>query len=341
MSVVSGFITAEARNAGVEMNIYSVPAVIAFVLNITIAFVIFFGNPRSAVNRWISALVLSFALWNMSEIFILASGSQAGAALAAQLLYRIVFIIPAIYVLSAYYFPRNVSDLSRGMILPIAIFTVPITFLILSFPNFHIQLVSLSDSKTIYFYRIVIKHDFQSLSLLVTYFGYLAWGTIVMAMKIPKLRTTTKKRRARLFLYGGLAYILLSALLFLVQSLLGEELDFYASFTTLSFVVSLFWAAAVFKGNMFGSSGAARSGAAYTIASSIILAIYFLGIQAATRGIRDFLGTSSYLANVILVVLLVVLIHPLEMRIRKTLDRLLSRDLDRYRHSMVSFSRAI
>ena len=186
------------------MNIYSFPAVAAFVINVTMAFVVFFGNPKSAVNRWISAFVLSFALWNISEIFILASGNQEGATLAAQILYRVIFIIPAIYVISAYHFPRRVSDMAGSAIFHIAVLVIPIAFLISSFPRFHIELASLSSSRTVYFYRIVIRQDFQSISLLATYFAYLVWGSLVMIRKIPELRTTTQKRRARMFLYGGI-----------------------------------------------------------------------------------------------------------------------------------------
>ncbi len=323
------------------MNVYSFPAIVAFVTNLTMAFVIFFGNPKSAVNRWISAFVLSFALWNISEIFILASGSQEGATLAAQILYRIIFIIPAIYVISAYHFPRRVSDMAGSAVFHIAVFIIPVTFLISSFPHFHVQLISLSSSRTVYFYRIVIRQDFQSISLLATYFVYLVWGSLVTIKNIPQLRTTSQKRRARLFLSGGLIFLFFSILLFIVERYAQATLYFYTSSTILSFVVSGFFAAAVLRGHMVESPGAIRSGVAYSIASSVILAIYFLGVQAVTEGLLNYFKISSYAANALFVLLLVLLIRPLEFRIRRTLDNLMSRDLNRYRHNMVTFSRAI
>lgn len=323
------------------MNIYSFPAVAAFVINVTIAFVIFFGNPKSAVNRWLSAFVLSFALWNISEIFILASGNREGATLAAQILYRIIFIIPAIYLLSAYHFPRKVSAVADSVFFYFAVFLVPITFLISSFPHFHIELVPLSSSGAIYFYRIVIRQDFQSITLLATYFAYLLWGSVVMIKKITELKTTTQKRRARLFLYGGLIYLFFSVLLFIVERFAQTTLYFYTSSTILSFVVSGFFAAAVLSGRMFESPRAMRGGVAYSIASSIVLAIYFLGVQAVTEGLLNYLKISSYAANALFVFVLVLLIRPLELRIRRTLDNLMSRDLNQYRRNMVTFSRTI
>ncbi|MCL4538295.1 MAG: ATP-binding protein [Bacteroidetes bacterium] len=323
------------------MNIYSFPAIAAFVINVTMAFVIFFGNPKSTVNRWISAFVLSFALWNISEIFILASGNQEGGMLAAQILYRVIFVIPAIYVVSAYNFPRSVSRITGSVFFYTAVFLIPVAFLVSSFPHFHIELVSLSSSRTVYFYRIVIRQDFQSISLLATYFAYLVWGSLVMIRKIPELRTTTQKRRARMFLYGGLIYLFFSVLLFIVERFAQTTLYFYTSSTILSFVVSGFFAAAVLSGRMFDSPHTIRGGVAYSLASSIILAIYFLGVQAVTEGLLNYLKISSYAANALFVFVLVLLIRPLESRIRKTLDNLMSRDLNRYRHNMVAFSRAI
>ncbi len=323
------------------MNIYSFPAVAAFVINMTMAFVIFFGNPKSAVNRWISVFVLSFALWNISEIFILASSNPEGATLGAQILYRIIFIIPAIYLISAYHFPRNVSAITNSILFYFAIFLVPITFLISSFPHFHVEIIPLSKSGVVYFYRIVVRQDFQSISLLATYFAYLIWGSIVIIRKIPNLRTTTQKRRARLFLYGGLIFLSFSVFLFIVERFGESTLYFYTSSTILSFVVSGFFAAAVLSGRLFDSPHAVRGGVAYSLASSIILAIYFLGVQAVTEGLLGYLRISSYAANALFVFILVLLIRPLELRIRRTLDSLMSRDLNRYRRNMVTFSRAI
>ncbi len=323
------------------MNIYSFPAVAAFVINVTIAFVVFFGNPKSAVNRWISAFVLSFALWNISEIFILASGNSEGATLAAQILYRIIFIIPAIYLLSAYHFPRKVSAVADSTLFYFAVFLVPVTFLIFSFPHFHIELVQLSGSSVIYFYRIVIRQDFQSITLLATYFAYLLWGSVVMIKKLTELKTTTQKRRARLFLYGGLIYLFFSVLLFIVERFAQTTLYFYTSSTILSFVVSGFFAAAVLSGRMFESPRAIRGGIAYSIASSIVLAVYFLSVQAVTEGLLNYLKISSYAANALFVFVLVLLIRPLELRIRRTLDNLMSQDLNQYRRNMVTFSRMI
>ncbi|MGC8595909.1 MAG: ATP-binding protein [Candidatus Kryptoniota bacterium] len=323
------------------INIYSFPALFSFVINITIAFLIFFRNPRSSVNRWVSTFVLSFAIWNISEVFILASESQQGAALAAQVLYRIIFIIPAIYVIGAYNFSRSISMFKNRPVFYLGVFLLPIIFLILSFPNFHINLLPISGSSKIYYYRIIIHPDFQSISLFTIFFVYLIWGSAVVMRKISVLRTTTQKRRARIFLFGGLTFLFSSLLLFTIEKIAREALYFYTASTVLSSIISIFFATAVLQGKMFKSPQTMRKGIAYSVASSIVLAIYFLGVQAITASLLNYLGISSYAANALLVLFLVFLIGPLETRIRRTIDIIVSRDLNRYRHNMVEFSREI
>ena len=162
-----------------------------------------------------------------------------------------------------------------------------------------------------------------------------------MIRKLSMLRTTTQKRRAQLFLLGGLIFLILSLLLFTVERFARETVYFYAASTLLSSVVSAFFALAVLRGQMFKSPREMRSSIAYPLASSIILAIYFLSVQAVTESLLHYLHISSYAANAIFVLVLVILIRPLEVRIHHTLDTLLSRDLNRYRHNMVGFSRDI
>jgi len=323
------------------LNIYSFPSVFAFVINITIAFVTFFRNPRSPVNRWISAFILSFAVWNVSEIIILASQNLQSAALGAQVLYRVIFIIPAIYVVAAYHLPGGVSTLTGSATFYLGVFFLPVILLVLAFPNFHIGLVPIPGTNSIYYYRIIISPDFQSISLLTVFFIYLTLGSIVVIRKIPILRTTTQRRRARTFLLGGLLFLSSSILLFIIEVFAGQAIYFYIASTLLSLVISVFFAISVLQGRMFKSPNTMRSGIAYSVASSIVLAIYFLGVQTITVSLLNYLRISSYAANALLVLVLVFLIRPLELRIHRTMDIIVGRDLNRYRHHMVEFSREI
>jgi len=323
------------------MNVYSFPAIVAFVINFTVGFAIFFGNTRSSANRWISAFVLSLAVWNLSEIFVLASGSQQGATFAAHILYRAIFITPAIYVVAAYHFPPDESTSTLGPLFNLVVLFVPVILLLSSFPHFHIRLIPLSDSEDVYYYRIVIRPDFQSVSLLSTFFVYLFWGSIVILRKISALRTTTQKHRARLFLLGGTVFLVSSLMMFIVEMFAESTLMSYAAPTVLSSVVSGFFAVAVLRGRMFNSPRAMQSSVAYWLASSIVLTVYFMSVEAVTQGLLNYLRISSYAANALFVLGLVLMIRPLEMSIYETLGHFLNRDVNRYYHDMATFTREI
>ncbi len=321
------------------MNIYSFPAIAAFVVNFSTAFIVFFGNTGSAVNRWASALILSFAIWNISEIFILASGTEQGATLAAQILYRIFFLMPAIYVALAYHFPKSYNKLATSVLFHVALFLFPAILLASSFPNFHIELIPFSGAGSVYYYRIILRQDFQSISLLTTFFVYLLWGTAVVIRKYRLLQTTTQKRRSHIFLLGGAAQFAFSVLALNQERVIPGTLYLYIASTLLSAGAGAIFATAALQGKIFKSKSSFRNGLAYSIASSIILAIYFLGVQAVTEGLLSYLRISSYAANALFVLVLVILIRPLEQRIHGAIENVTSKDINKYRRSMVGFSR--
>ena len=89
------------------MNIYSLPAVISFTINLSIALIILLDNPKANINRWFSAFVFVFVAWNLSEVIILNSSNIESSLFGAQILYRIIFLTPAFFVAIAYIFPNN------------------------------------------------------------------------------------------------------------------------------------------------------------------------------------------------------------------------------------------
>ena len=92
------------------MNIYSIPAIIAFTINFSIALIILLNNSKKSLNRWFSSFIFSFALWNISEIILLNSKNLENALLGAQILYRIIFLAPAFFLMIAFLFPRNFNS---------------------------------------------------------------------------------------------------------------------------------------------------------------------------------------------------------------------------------------
>jgi len=104
------------------MNIYSLPAIISFTVNFSIAFIVLMEKLRVVLHRWFAAFILSFAIWNLAEILILNSADMLPALLGAQILYRVIFLAPAFYVIISYLFPKNLSTFATNPLFYVAVY---------------------------------------------------------------------------------------------------------------------------------------------------------------------------------------------------------------------------
>lgn len=323
------------------MNIYSLPAIIAFTLNFSIAAIVLLDNPRVSLNRWFSAFIGSFVLWNISEIIILNGADVETALFGAQILYRIIFITPAFFVIIAYLFPRNFHPWTKSIVFHIAVFTLPILLLLLSFPNFQIELLPLQKFPNSYYYRLHYSASVTFNLLVSVFFTYLTWGAVILVRKIPHLRSTRQKNHTRLLLFGILVIYLSFLLINTLQVLIQKELSFYFLSTLLTLTISIFFLITILQYRMFKLSRIVSSGITYSILSSVILAIYFITVESLSSSLGSFFGINSFLLNIPLILLLVILIRPLANRIQSRVDRLLYRDIHQYRRNLAQFTREL
>lgn len=323
------------------MNIYALPAIIAFTINFSIALIVLLDNPRVSLNRWFAAFILNFALWNVSEIIILNSQNVEDALFWAQILYRTIFFAPAFFVVIAYLYPRNFHPRTNQFWFYLMIFAVPVILLLVSFPNFQIRLLPLREFKDMYYYQIQFSRSFSFILLVGVFFCYLMWGSVVLIRKLPRLRSAVQKNQAR-FLLGGILTIFTLMIGFnALRSVFRQEFSFYFLSTILTFVISLFFLTAILQYRLFKTSRLVSSGVTYSILSSVILAIYFLLVQSVSESLSTFFELNSFLLNTFVILLLIILIRPLSNRLQQRVDRLLHRDIHEYRHNLSLFTREL
>jgi len=200
------------------MNIYSFPAIISFTVNFSIAFIVLMEKPKVSLNRWFAAFIFSFAIWNLTEVLILNSADLSSALFAAQILYRIIFLAPAFYVIIAYMFPKTFNKFATNPLFYFAVFSLPVVALSLSFPDFQIKLITLKEAPRIYHYHFTFNFKPVFLILLFVSISYVVWGSIVLGSKIRRLRAIRLKNQTRFFLSGMIiifiGFITISRLLF-------------------------------------------------------------------------------------------------------------------------------
>jgi len=323
------------------MNIYSLPAVIAFTINFSISLMVLLDNPGRSLNKWFSAFIFIFSAWNLSEIIILNSTQSENALLGAQILYRIIFLAPAIFFIIADIFPKGKKGKTFNMWHQILIIGLPIIVMAFSFPNFAIFLAPLSKSGNIYYYRIKITSDPSFIILLSLATVYILGGTILLIKKLGKAKIIRERDQIRFLLYGIIIIFIGYILINIFHEHHGRIVSFYFLSTLLTLFIGLFFFAAIMQFKIFRLSRLVSGSLAYTFLSSIVLAVYFLIIRGLSNSLSHLFHINSFLFNAGVILILVILIRPFESRIQHFIDRLLYRNIYHYRRNMLNFSQKL
>lgn len=320
------------------MNIYSLPEIISFTINFSVALIIILSNPKSALNRWFSIFVSIFFLWNLSEILILNSANFQNANFWAFILYRIIFLIPAFYVIIAYYYPINIHSYSHNPLFYILVFGLPVIFLMLTFPDFTIQLVHLQKERNIYYYLLDFNiKDIKFLILLLIAISYLIWGTVIFLTKIKSV-TIKQKTQIKFLLLGFLMIFSLFILVNIFRTLIVNTKSYYFLSTLISLVISLFFLSAIFRYNIFSSPKFQKKGILLSFIMTLILGIYFLTIIVLSDIIISLFKLDSVLIEIILIVVLIFLIKPLHSRVQDSINKFINRNINQYRDNFAELT---
>jgi len=184
-------------------------------------------KPRDVLHQWFAAFILGFAVWNLAEILILNSADMLPALLGAQILYRVIFLAPAFYVIISYLFPKNLSTFATNPLFYVAVFSLPVLALSLSFPDFQIELVALKKVPRIYHYHFTFNLKSAFLLLLFISISYIVWGSVVLVLKIRHLRTIRLKNQTRFFVFGMIFVFIGFIAILLLKAGLHNPASFY------------------------------------------------------------------------------------------------------------------
>ncbi len=321
------------------MNIYSLPALISFTLNFSLAFIVLMDAPRARLNRWFSAFIFSFALWNISEIIILNSHSEMNAFFWAQVLYRIIFLAPAFFVIIAYHYPRTFQSWASKPLFYILVFSIPVLALLLSFPNFKIELVHLYPNSPIYYYHFTFTRDISFVILLSILVFYFLWGNLVLFRKREKLRTIRLKRQTTFFLVGINLVFLIFIGTQILHLIFQKVLSYYFLSSVITFVIDAFFFVAVVQFRIFRPRKLLSAGLSYTLLSSFALAVYFIIVKSLAESLTTYFHINSYTVSGLLIFLLILLIKPFEKKLNHLFDTRINRNIHQYRKNSLKLFR--
>jgi len=298
-------------------------------------------KPRTTLNRWFAAFIFSFAIWNLAEIIILNSAHLLPALLGAQILYRIIFFAPAFYVIIAYLFPKNFNKFATNPLFYIAVFSLPVIALSLSFPDFQIKLINLKELPRIYHYYFIFNFKPAFLILLFVSVSYIIWGSIVLGAKIRRLRAIRLKNQTRFFVFGMLIIFIGFVTIILLKVNIPNPASFYFLSTIFTFTVAIFFFIAIVKFHLFKLGKLLSEGTTYSILTGLTLAVYFFVIRAASASLKLWIGINSSILDAILIVVLIFIILPFEKRLRNLFDRWFNKNLQQYRKNILILFRKL
>ncbi len=320
------------------MNVYALPSILAFTINFSIAFIILLDNPKSKVNRWFTAFVMAFVLWNLAEILILTTSNFNEALFGAQILYRIIFLMPAFFVSIAYNFPVQTSKLASKTYFYFILFAIPIIPLASSFPHFKIQIIRFANEPEGYFYKLISTSEPLFIIQLIITSAYVIWGTAILAMKIPKLRTIKQKNQTNFLLVGFLVSIIYFVLINIFRIYLTSEFSTYFLNTVFVLLINILFLSILVHYKTFNTKSILKSGILYSIVYIIILTVYFIIVDKLSEVFNVLLGINSFYSYAFIIILLVAAIRPLEKKLQLLLDKIFQKDLTQYRHNFVAFT---
>ena len=323
------------------MNIYSLPAVISFTLNISVALIVLLESPQKSLNRWFAAFVFSFGLWNFSEILILNSSVTESALFGAHILYRIIFLIPAFFVVIAYLFPEEKGKFAGNIKFYFVLFLIPVFLLLFSFPNFQINILPIEKNENVFYYKLVFNNSLNFIGLIIVSFFYIVWGSAVLIKKYSSEKRIKIRSQISFFLFGALTIFALFILINLVRVYYENTLSYYLLSSIVAFVISLFFLFAVLRYKIINMGETPRTGLIYTITSTIVLFLYFvLSYELALLTLKLF-NINSQIVLLTLILSFIILLRPFQHRIILLIDRKLHRELLNYRASFVKFSEGL
>ncbi len=162
------------------MNIYAIPAALAFVINLALCLIVFFDNPKGIVNRVFTLCILSFVAWNAGELIMITSEHHEMALIGVKIIFCGVFLFPIFFLHFSYVFPQKFThffDGWRNLILyaaPLAILTPFI--LLLQVDIGRVLKIGSIFLLRIHFSRALLESHVLAIILALIGLAYFAWG---------------------------------------------------------------------------------------------------------------------------------------------------------------------
>ncbi len=221
------------------MNIYFLPAAIALVSNCGLAAYLLYRNPNKIENKLFAMMLLSFASWDVGEIFMRTTSDVNVAIIGAKMLVMGGFLSAPIYLVFTFYFPKTNKLSTNKYLIGMIIITSTVIMSVL----WSTDLLVGSVKHYYWGYSPVYGSFYPVAATLHT--AFLMAGLLVMGITYLKTEILIVRKRAIFVIMGTMVPVIFGSPTNVILPLLGITVIELASAFTV--VMGVFIAYAILK----------------------------------------------------------------------------------------------
>ena len=326
------------------MNIFALPVILAFVINLILTIFVFFYNRRRLANRLFGLFVFSFAIWNLGEFVMIISRADVITAWGVRLILFGMFLSPAFFLHFSLIFPRRIRPRLLEKFELIPIYAIPLFLFLISIWGTKIQIHRIPELDNICYYSFSIRSilGLIRVSLVVVYsFLWYGWGVLNLSHVLRKKVPAREQLKLKYLIIGVGLIFLIGILIGLSRLFFSAGGIFYFLGSSYTILISLFFAAAIFKYKLLNIRLLISKSLTYFVVTGLLLSIYILFIKNLAHMLALAYGVTSSLLEGGLIVIFVFLLRPFEKTVSTFLDQFFFKEYFQMRERMSSFQREL
>ncbi len=319
------------------MSPYSLPALLAFAINISLVIILLLDNLKSRTHRLFALLIACFALWDVADIIVVNSSTPESASIGGGLIVVALLFASTFFVVLSFSFPVLIHPrFDRVGARPLFLI-LPLMFSVLSgLQVFQPLNLHRFTEWNVYCYSANESDGVLNIAMYAMVFLYLAWGIGNLVRQWRLAQSQTMRLQVIHVLLGALGLGILIVTLDVLHE--NQQLHFFAS-RGLFLLISFFFAYVVLGNRLLVLRRLGRHGLSYSIVTGLVFAFYLIVIKNIAEVLGTKFNVSTIVFETLLILALTFVFRPLVVRVQSLVDNFFYRNMFVRRQAFLRFSR--
>lgn len=321
------------------LSYYSLHAIIAFTINISIALLVLLDAPTKNENRMFYIITLFYALWNAGEALLISSQNVTQAYIGIILISASSYYIPAFFLVMSFKFPFEYPRLKLRWYLTVLIFLIPTVLALLStdFLSLNYTLDRVFEKEKTFWIPLDWSSPYTYIKIIQTTI-YLLLGSYILWKKNNILHNIREK--------FGIMYLLIENAIFYILFLFlnvregGENLFLIMS----SFLLvgsSLLNAYYILGNKIINFRRLYKGSLRFTLLSTLIVSTYIFLLKTISGLFSSVYSNNTVLIDFMIIFSLVLIFNPVIIKVQDWLPRIISGENLKYKNRYLEFDNQI